>query len=82
MKWDLFNNKNNMIMETKKEYIAPELTVVTVKSERGYSASSDNHLAALQMMVDALSGLNGGNMESWTFDQEDQTFDDNTITWS
>ena len=71
-----------MIMETKKEYIAPELTVVTVKSERGYSASSDNHLAALQMMVDALSGLNGGNMESWTFDQEDQTFDDNTITWS
>ena len=82
MKWDLFNNKNNMIMETKKEYIAPELTVVTVKSERGYSASSDNPLAALQMMVDALTGLNGGNMESWTFDQEDQTFDDNTITWS
>ena len=81
MKWDLFNNKNNMIMETKKEYIAPELTVVTVKSERGYSASSDNPLAALQMIVDAI-GLNGGNMESWTFDQEDQTFDDNTITWS
>ena len=70
-----------MIMETKKEYIAPELTVVTVKSERGYSASSDNPLAALQMIVDAI-GLNGGNMESWTFDQEDQTFDDNTITWS
>lgn len=82
MKWDLFNNKNYMIMETKKEYIAPELTVVTVKSERGYSASSDNPLAALQMLADALSGLNGGNMESWTFDQEDQTFDDNTITWS
>ena len=71
-----------MIMETKKEYIAPELTVVTVKSERGYSASSDNPLAALQMLADALSGLNGGNMESWTFDQEDQTFDDNTIEWS
>ncbi len=82
MKWDLFNNKNYMIMETKKEYIAPELTVVTVKSERGYSASSDNPLAALQMLADALSGLNGGNMESWSFDQEDQTFDDNTITWS
>lgn len=82
MKWDLFNNKNYMIMETKKEYIAPELTVVTVKSERGYSASSDNPLAALQMLADALTGLNGGNMESWTFDQEDQTFDDNTITWS
>lgn len=82
MKWDLFNNKNYMIMETKKEYIAPELTVVTVKSERGYSASSENPLAALQMLADALSGLNGGNMESWTFDQEDQTFDDNTITWS
>lgn len=70
-----------MIMETKKEYIAPELTVVTVKSERGYSASSDNPLAALQILADALS-LNGGNMESWTFDQEDQTFDNNTITWS
>lgn len=82
MKWDLFNNKNYMIMETKKEYIAPELTVVTVKSERGYSASSDNPLAALQMLADALTGLNGGNMESWSFDQEDQTFDDNTITWS
>ena len=82
MKWDLFNNKNYMIMETKKEYIAPELTVVTVKSERGYSASSENPLAALQMLADALSGLNGGNMESWSFDQDDQTFDDNTIEWS
>lgn len=72
-----------MIMETKKEYIAPKLTVVTVKSERGYSASSENPLAALQMLADALNGLTGGgNMESWTFDQEDQTFDDNTIEWS
>jgi len=28
-------------METKKEYMAPELTVVTFKTEKGYAASGD-----------------------------------------
>lgn len=69
-------------METKKEYTAPELTVVTFKTERGYAASSNNSLAALQMLSNALSGLTGGNMEAWDFDQNDNTFDDNAIDWS
>ena len=68
-------------METKKEYTAPELTVVTFKTERGYAASSNNALAALQMLSNAL-GLSGGNIEAWDFDQNDNTFDDNAIDWS
>lgn len=69
-------------METKKEYTAPELTVVTIKSERGYAASSTNPLAAIQMLANALTGLSGGNMEAWDFDENDNTFDNNAIEWS
>lgn len=65
-------------METKKEYIAPELTVVTFKTERGYAASN---LAALSVLS-TLIGLNTGSMETWSFDENDNTFDDNTIDWS
>ena len=66
-------------METKKEYIAPELTVVTFKTERGYASS--NPLAAISLL-NTLIGLNTGNMEAWSFDENDNTFDDNTIDWS
>lgn len=66
-------------METKKEYTAPELTVVTFKTERGYAAS--NPLAALTVLS-TLIGLNTGSMETWSFDENDNTFDDNTIDWS
>ncbi len=66
-------------METKKEYTAPELTVVTFKTERGYAAS--NPLAALSVLS-TLIGLNTGSMETWSFDENDNTFDDNTIEWS
>lgn len=66
-------------METKKEYTAPELTVVTFKTERGYAAS--NPLAALSVLS-TLIGLNTGSMETWSFDENDNTFDDNTIDWS
>lgn len=66
-------------METKKEYIAPELTVVTFRTERGY-ASSPNPLAALQIL-NAFTGLSGGNIETFTFDQTDQTFDGSGFGW-
>ena len=39
-------------METKKEYTAPQLTAVNVKSERGYAASAYSSL----MFWDALMG--------------------------
>lgn len=68
-------------MDTKKEYTAPQLTVVTIKSERGYAASSDNPLAALQMLSNALTGLTGGNIETWDFQEDNTTFNDETINW-
>jgi hypothetical protein len=57
-------------METKKEYIAPELTVVEFKTERGYAASQ---LDVLQF-ASQLFSLQSGNMEAWTVD--DNTFDE------
>ena len=68
-------------METKKEYTAPELTVVTVKAERGYAASSNNPLAALSFL-NSLLNFGNGNMETWSFDENDNTFDDSKISWS
>lgn len=63
-------------METKKEYIAPELTVVEFKTERGYAASQ---LDVLQLATQ-LFNLSSGNMETWTVD--DNTFDDGGgFTW-
>ena len=38
-------------METKKEYIAPELTVVTVKAERGYAASNLSTVRILNQLL-------------------------------
>lgn len=67
-------------METKKEYIAPELTVVEFKTERGYAASSDNPLAAIQILSNFLTNLNGGNIEAWTLD-DNNTFDGDGFTW-
>ena len=66
-------------METKKEYIAPELTVVSFKTERGYAAS--NPFAAFKLLT-SLVGMNSGNMEEWNFDQNDDTFGDDAISWS
>ena len=62
-------------METKKEYIAPELTVVEFKTERGYAASQLDVLR----FASALFGLQSGNMETWTVD--DNTFNDEGFTW-
>ena len=69
-------------METKKEYTAPELTVVTFKTERGYAASSNNPLAALNMLANTLTGLNGGNMEAWTIDEDETFTESGGFEWS
>lgn len=63
-------------METKKEYIAPELTVVEFKTERGYAASQ---LDVLQFATQLFS-LSSGNMEAWEVDNS--TFNDgNDFEW-
>ncbi len=63
-------------METKKEYIAPELTVVEFKTERGYAASQFDVL----QFATSLFGLQSGNMETWDID--DNTFNDGGgFTW-
>lgn len=69
-------------METKKEYTAPELTVVTFKTERGYAASSNNPLAALNMLASALGDLTGGNMEAWTIDEDETFTESGGFEWS
>lgn len=67
-------------METKKEYIAPELTVVSFKTERGYAASN-NPLAAFKLLT-SLVGMDSGNMEEWYFNENDETFGNDAISWS
>jgi len=57
-------------METKKQYTAPELTVVTFKVERGYANSQ---LQAFKILAGALNpGLNS-TQETWT--SEENLFD-------
>lgn len=62
-------------METKKEYIAPELTVVEFKTERGYAASQ---LDVLRFATQ-LFNLSSGNMETWEVDNN--TFNDEGFNW-
>ncbi len=64
-------------METKKEYTAPELTVVSFKTERGYAASGFDAFK----LISSLVGLNENNMEAWTIYEEDDAFDQTTIGW-
>ena len=48
-------------MDTKKEYIAPELTVVSFKTERGYAASQP-----LSQLVNALTSVfNAYGIQTW-----------------
>lgn len=49
-------------MDTKKEYLAPELTVVSFKTERGYAASNQ----PLSQLVQALSAaFNVYGIQTW-----------------
>ena len=68
-------------METKKQYIAPELTVVTFKVERGYATSGGSDpLQALRIFADALTpGLNS-SQEVWS--SEENLFGGNDNTWT
>ena len=51
-------------MKTKKEYIAPELTAVEFKAERGYAASGDL-LHIFFPMNDTSSGYNSQGQQTW-----------------
>ena len=64
-------------MDTKKEYIAPELTVVSFKTERGYAASDSFKILGI---LSSFLTLGTGSMEAFTFDETDQTFT-NDINW-
>ena len=66
------------IMETKKEYIAPELTAVSVKAERGYAASVP---IKLSVVADLLGFPTEGVFETWET-TEDQSFNDASFNWS
>lgn len=66
------------IMETKKEYIAPELTAVSVKAERGYAASIPSKLSILS---DLLGVPTEGVFETWET-TEDQSFNNTGFNWS
>ena len=55
-------NKNTVDM--KKEYIAPQLTVVSFKSERGYAMSNGTPLADFFQLFDCADEQQV--QESWT----------------
>ncbi len=55
-------------METKKEYTAPQLTVVTLKSELGYASSNFGVLEVLNSVLGTL-GTGSSSMEGWTLDE-------------
>ena len=67
-------------MNTKKEYISPELTAVSFKCENGYAASN---LGAFQIVNTLVSALNGGvgGIEGFNGIEENTALDDNTFTW-
>ena len=58
-------------MHSKKQYIAPTLTVVTFKTERGYAQSSLN---ATRFRLNSLLGLNAhdiySNQEAWGAEED------------
>lgn len=64
-------------MKTKKEYIAPELTVVTFKAELGYANSV---LQETLRMLTSLTGFNAYGQEMWT--EETDNLGGNGWDWS
>ena len=66
-------------METKKEYIAPTLTVVSFKMEQGYAASgllNGLRLFQDQMLFneDYLPGYNAQAQEYWSEEGTDDSY--------
>ena len=66
-------------METKKQYIAPALTVVTFKTERGYATSiqqsSYQSTSLLDMFIPfgagSIDGYNDQAQQNWTESNDD-----------
>ena len=65
-------------MKTKKEYIAPELTVVTFQTELGYANSVLQ--STVRMLTDAMGLFNGYGQEVWT--EETDNLGGNDWDWS
>lgn len=65
-------------METKKEYTAPQLTVVSFKPERGY-ASSFFFLHIFQNEEE--DGFDNNNQEYWLWNDNDNSFGGNDWGW-
>lgn len=59
-------------METKKTYIAPQLTVVSFKAEQGYSLSGVSSMRLFQdASLDAINDdYNSSNQENWYQDSK------------
>ena len=59
-------------METKKTYIAPQLTVVSFKAEQGYSLSTVSSMRLFQdASLDAINDdYNSSNQENWYQDSK------------
>jgi hypothetical protein len=59
-------------METKKTYIAPQLTVVSFKAEQGYSLSAASSMRLFQdASLDAINDdYNSSNQENWYQDSK------------
>ena len=57
----------------KKEYIAPTLTVVSFKAERGYAASGNRSISTFLSLnfLDAGNDFNSQGQENW---EEDNSF--------
>ena len=57
-------------METKKNYIAPQLTVVSFKAEQGYSLSSVSTMRLFHdAELDIINNYNEYNQENWSVDE-------------
>lgn len=54
----------------KKDYIAPKITTITFKNERGYATSGAFSTAMLLIMTDRIGG-GGANQETETFSVHD-----------
>ena len=53
-------------METKKQYTAPELTVVTFKAERGYAASDPAKILRIFALSNTINVTS--TQETWALD--------------
>ena len=68
------SKKSKSFMNSKKQYMAPELTVVSFKAERGYASSEmrllDVSFLSLDMEEGSFNGYNSQGQQSWSTDDE------------